>query len=148
MKLKIHWGLSITVFLILFVLFLLGNLIFSATQSNDLVTEDYYQKEVDYQRQIDKEAKSKRLPGQISIIKGAATLAFQFPSLAGIDSVNGEIHFYRPSNKKMDKKIQIKINDDRTQVVDIREFVKGFWKIKIDWAIGDSAYYHEESLFL
>lgn len=147
MKIKINWGIGITVFFALFVLFLIVNLFFASLQKNDLVTEDYYQEQLQYQKQIDKQGNANALAHDLKIIQAGSALAFQFPIDKRKENISGEIYFYRPSNKGLDRKFPIALNEENTQIIDIREFNRGSWKIKVDWKDADTAYYHEENLF-
>ena len=81
MKFKINWGTGIGIFFACFVLYLIGNLIFSATQKVDLVSGDYYQQELAFQKQIDKETRTKKLPQQLQLIHGGSTIALKFPEI-------------------------------------------------------------------
>ena len=148
MKFKINWGVGIGIFFTCFVLFLVGNLIFSATQKVDLVSGDYYQKELAYQSQIDKQSRTKKLPQQLKIIHGEATIALQFPDTLKGKAFGGEIIFFRPSNSKLDTKLPVKVNENNLQVIDIRGFQKGLWRMKIDWSADGISYYNEETIMM
>ena len=147
MKLKINWGVGIIIFFGVFIAFLTGTLIISSLQNTDLVSTDYYQKELGFQQQIDKSTREKKLTEHLKITQGQSTLALQFPKIQA-NGISGEITFYRPSDKKLDKTIKIKVTEDNLQVIDIREFSKGLWKLKIDWSSGGATYYNEESVML
>ena len=147
MKLKIHWGVGIIIFYAVFILFLVGNLIFSSLQKTELVSDDYYQKEVVFQQQIDKSNREKKLTEHIKLTQGTSTLALQFPKSQGI-GISGDIYFYKASDQKLDKNIKIKLTDENLQVIDTREYSKGLWKVKINWSSGGVTYYNEESVIL
>ena len=49
---KLNWGNSIFLFLIIFVALGIAFIVFSFSKSNDLVTADYYQQGADYTHQI------------------------------------------------------------------------------------------------
>lgn len=148
MKAKIHWGYAIAGFFVLFILFLAFNLIFSSMQKSELVSGDYYQKGVAYQQQIDKEERTKKLPQQIKISQDNESLVLLFPSLNQSAEIGGEILFYRPSNNNLDKKIQIKVNEENKQIIDTKNFIKGLWKLKINWSEDNIEYYYEETINL
>ncbi|MDQ1266783.1 MAG: hypothetical protein QG635_1935 [Bacteroidota bacterium] len=148
MKIKINWGIGIAIFVTLWVVFLAGNLIFSSFQTNDLVAEDYYQKELQYQGHIEKQKRTKKLSEQIKVVQGSAALALQFPITEQKLVDSGEIYMYRPSNKRMDNKIKVRVNDENVQVIDIRGYAKGLWILKINWSSGGNDYYIEESVNL
>ena len=64
---KISWGISISIVYILFVVVMVGAVIFSTTQESHLVADDYYEREIAYQNQIEKMERTKLLPEQLKI---------------------------------------------------------------------------------
>ena len=146
MKFKLNWGWGIAIFFVCFILLLAFNLIFSSLQKNDMVRPDYYQKELEYQKQIDKNARTKKLNEQIKISQSSAALIIQFPKQFSNSDISGNISLYRPSNDKLDKNIKIQTNDEKIIIIDIRDYQKGLWKLKIDWSAGGIDYYNEESI--
>jgi hypothetical protein len=146
MKIKLHWGIAIAVFYSIFVLFLVGNVIFSATQRNDLVDNNYYGKELKYQDQIDKSARTKKLPQQLKVVKNPNKLSLLFPDIFNGKNITGNVEMYRPSNASLDRKIALNINSNNSQIIDLNLISKGYWKLKINWFVNDSAYYSEESV--
>lgn len=148
MKIKINWGIGLAVFYIAFVLILVVFVIFSSVQNSDLVSTDYYSKEINYQQQIDKLKRTKRLPEKLNIVQNSGILIVKFPSIFKNAKIMGNIDLYRPSNPAYDKKVKIEVKDNNFQVIDARNMVKGYWKIKVDWSAFDSTYYSEEAIIL
>ncbi len=144
MKLKYNWGWGIAIFYTAFVLFLIGNVVFSFFQKTDLVTDDYYTQELAYQETIHKAERAKRADEDLNIVQGASTIAIQFPESFKGKNINGDIHLYRPSDASADKKMKININDNNFQAIDTRQMIKGLWVMKIEWSVGDSTFYKEE----
>ena len=148
MKYKFSWGVGIAIFYSVFVLFLISNVIFSLFQNTDLVTEDYYNKELDFQETIHTLERTKRLNEDLNIIQGSNTIAIQFPDTLTRKKIKGEIYLYRPADATADKKIKLVFNENNFHTLDTREFKKGLWILKIDWSIGDSSYYKEEKIMI
>jgi hypothetical protein len=146
MKFKFNWGVGIAIFYVAFVLATLGTVIFSTFQRTDLVEDNYYEKELKYQEKIESQFRTKELEFPLELIQGASTIAVKFPEYFKNQNIKGVYHFYKPSNSSYDKKITIALNDDSFQTIDTRNFQKGFWRLKIDWMAGDSAYYMEKTI--
>jgi len=146
MNFKYNWGWGISIFYIAFVIFLIGNVIFSGLQRNDLVEENYYEQELKYQERINKMKRYKELPEKINIIQSGNSIVIKFPQNIDKKLIKGKVHFYRPSNSSYDRIEEIKLNDSNFQVLDISTYPNGFWRIKIDWSAGDSTYYYEEDI--
>ena len=148
MRLKIHWGIGITVVYTAFVLFLLGHVVFSALQNTDLVEEDYYHQELEYQKKINKFERTKKLPEQLRVETIGKFINFKFPDKFENENIKGEILFYKPSDASMDRKFIINANDDNSFVINAEKMTKGFWRLKVNWQVNDSDYYNEEGLIL
>jgi hypothetical protein len=44
--------------------------------------------------------------------------------------------------------LPVKPDDSWIQYIKNEKLTKGLWRIKVDWAVGDSAYYNEEVLII
>lgn len=148
MKFRIHWGYGILVFIIIFLLFIAGNIFFSTFVRTDLVEEDYYENELVYQKQIDKMTRAKEDGAIPEFIQGAVTLAIKFPEEHYSKGITGKFYFYRPSNAKMDRTIDINLNENSFQIIQTGSFPKGLWNLKIDWMVDSVSYYHEKEIII
>ena len=61
-------------------------------------------------------------------------------------STSGKIVFYRPSNSNLDRYVKIDKDDNNLQSINVKNWQKGFWKIKVDWEMNDELYYNEGSI--
>lgn len=146
MKFKYNWGWGIAIFYTVFVLFLIANVLFSSLQRTDLVEDDYYEKELKYQDKINKIKRYNELAEKIEIIQTGNSLVIKYPKTFDKNLVKGKLHFYKPSNALQDRVENIKLNDNNLQIVDVSGFPSGFWRLKIDWSVGDSSYYLEKEI--
>jgi hypothetical protein len=143
MKIIGNWPFWIVVTLSLIVIFIITNIIIFSSQKWDMVESNYYEKELKYQSHIDKVNRANCLKDTLKITQNDNLLTFSFPRDFIGKKINGRINFYRPSGSEMDFHIPIQLTDSLKQYY-IFNKQKGFWIIKIDWAVGDSSYYFEE----
>ena len=61
-------------------------------------------------------------------------------------AISGMIHFYRPSDSALDKRRNFTLTDEAI-FIDVSEYKRGLWKIKVDWT-DDKSYYIEKVIFL
>lgn len=148
MKLKFHWGYGILVFIIVFLLFIAGNIFYSTFIRTDLVERDYYESELKYQEQIDKMQRTKDSGVIPEFIQGAATLAVKFPDDYKDKEVSGQFYFYRPSDASLDRVIEMDLNENSFQTIQTKGIPKGFWRVKIDWNVDSVSYFHEEEIYI
>jgi len=148
MKIKWNWGTGIAVFIAFFMLMNVVILIFAFGQKVDLVTVNYYEKELKYQEEIDAQQKTLQLPENVDVKYRDQVLSFQFPqSLIGKE-MTGNIFLYRPSDSSKDVKIILQPDSTGRQVVPTKQLIKGLWKIKIKWASNNISYLDEKTIFL
>ena len=79
---KFNWGTGIVVTIIAFIAFIMYFVITMSTDntySHDLVTDKYYQEELNYQQEIDAEKNANRLKEKVTIEKNSKGLQINFP---------------------------------------------------------------------
>ncbi|MEM9830611.1 MAG: FixH family protein [Bacteroidota bacterium] len=142
-----NWGWKITIAYSLFGLFI-GVLVFRSFQVNvDLVSEDYYQEELAYQNKIDKMRNERKLSQSLTFSQQSQRLAIQFPDHS-TSPIQGEIRLFRPSDARFDQVYSIALDPQQRYIISTDQLAKGYYKVKVDWESGESAYYTEESIFI
>ncbi len=145
---RISWGVKIAAVYIIFVLLVLATVIFSTTQDVNLVTEDYYQKEIEYQQQIDKLKRTNQLPEKISVKLDNGFLKIKMPEIFKDKMLSGDVILYRPSDNKKDFQMQLALNSNLEHTFSVEDFETGLWKLKLDWKSEGLEYFHEQILML
>ncbi len=135
-----NWGKSIFIFYSLFVIALLSFVVFSFSVDVNLVAEDYYQQEIAYEDQIARIKNTKSLDETPTITLKNNVVVLSFPAEL---KPKGRIHFFRPSDVSMDRKIAIALGADGTQPIDFSTQEAGKWIVKITWAQENKEYYQE-----
>ncbi len=113
--------------------------------NHDLVTEDYYAEELDYQNDINKLTNAKDLSQNITYKKSAEGLIINFPDDIDYTKIKGKVFLYRPSNKQLDFDTAISLSKPYLLIPDNR-LVDGRWNIKIDWQINNQSYLYKETI--
>nr|WP_293842022.1 FixH family protein [uncultured Arsenicibacter sp.] len=135
---KLHWGWGIGLLYGGFVA-MIGVLVsLSMNQKIDLVTEKYYDEEIQYQQKIDRINRTRALKTPVQWHIDGNRLLVDFPDVPG--KPTGTIHFYCPANSKNDRTVTI---TDQHQVLGLESLPKGHYKLQIDWKAGDQAYWNE-----
>lgn len=147
---KISWGIIVTVLYSGFVLLVLIMVMFSFNQRVDLVTDNYYEKELRYQEQIDKVNRTSQLSEKLDFQLDNKTVLIKFPNKPDPDNPDNIVHFYRPSNSNYDKIVKIVTDSLNVQKIELNKekFFKGFWRIRINWVSKGISYYAEKEFFL
>jgi hypothetical protein len=144
---KFHWGHGILVVLILIVVTFSTALILSFTDEKDhqLITENYYAKELAFQDQIDRgnNAKSdgKNLVAQ-QTEKGLEVAISPAPS--SLDT--SQVLLIRPSDELLD--ITSSLNNKGEVVLAAEEIRRGKYILQVSWTESGKDFYLEKDLFI
>ncbi|MGB5107355.1 MAG: FixH family protein [Candidatus Zixiibacteriota bacterium] len=149
-KKKSRWGVGIAVVYGAFVLAVLGTVAASRFQQVDLVSRDYYDKEIKYQEQIEKLKRSRPAESQLAIENNDIEKALVVRLPAGIEAaaVTGKLRLFRPSNASLDRSFDLKFDDTAADRLEYGDLARGMWKIKVDWQLDTLQYYQEEELYI
>ncbi len=145
MKSKWNWGWGILIAIILFMGLTLARVIFFMDKDVDLVTDHYYDKEIKYQQQIDKEKRAMQPGENVQVNYSREILSLTFPADS---SITGHLYFYRPADLHKDFKVPIKIDKKFSQLINVSRLDKGLWKLQISWSINKNDFYTEKTLML
>ncbi len=145
---KINWGIGIVIGMALFICFILYMVITMSTQkeySHDLVTEDYYEKEMHYQNEIDAETNAITLSSNIKGLKTPEGWLLKFPDEIEPTKIKGTVFLYRPSNKQLDFDFPIELSGSNLLIPDER-LLEGRWNITISWKYEDISYLYKNKI--
>ncbi len=145
---KFSWGKKITVVYVGFVLFLLIAVLFSFRQDLNLVTDNYYEKELVYQQQIDKEKRASKLAEKPIMYFNNNILTFTFPKSFDYKKIGGQIHLYRPSDSKKDIILPVGVDSTNKQEIGLQSVEKGLWRVKLDWNYDAITYFSEYNIMV
>jgi len=145
---KINWGTGIVIAFVAFISFIMYfviNMNINKKYDHDLVTEDYYKKELDFQNDINKENNSKSLEVNIKWEKTTEGLLLEFPETLNIENITGKVFLYRPSNKQFDFETDISLSNHNLLIPDKR-LLDGRWNIKVDWQYNGKSYLYKKEI--
>ena len=117
-------------------------------QKVDLVTDNYYEKTLVYQNNIDEAERSKEFDKQIKLEYSDKILKFFFPDSVAKAMNDGEVYFYRPSNSNMDFKTPLQVDQNGELVLDASKIEKGYWKVQMKWLINKESYSVERTVMI
>ena len=139
-SLKMNWGTGIVITIVLFLLFSIAMIIHFMNQKVDLVTDNYYEKTLVYQKNIDEAERSEEINKNIKIEYLKNQLKFVFPDSSAKEIKDGEIYFYRPSDSNKDFKTDFSLNENGEILLDESKIDKGYWKVQIRWLMNSESY--------
>ena len=145
---KINWGTGIVLAFIAFISFILYFVYRMSTDdraNHDLVTEEYYKKELSYQEEIDATRTASEMGAKIKVEKSKDGITLFFPEQFDPKKITGKVSLYRPSNKHLDVDFPISLSKTHLLIPDNR-LVDGRWDIIVKWNYEGSTFLHKEKL--
>lgn len=142
------WGYRIVIVFILFFTGL-GVMVYTAMrQTNELVEENYYDKELKYQNVINGKNNFKRFNDSILVTTTDAAIVLKLPAEAVQHLDSGTVHFLKPSAKADDKIIVLRTNNEGIQQLPKNEITPGFYMVKASWTAAGVSYYDERKVVI
>jgi len=145
---KINWGTGIVLAFVGFISFIMYFVVRMNTEDradHELVTTDYYKKELAYQKEIDAEKNASALNAKVEIDKTENGLMVTFPEKFKPENITGTVSLYRPSNRHLDVNFPISLSNTHLLIPDNR-LVDGRWDITITWQYKGKTFLHKEKL--
>lgn len=145
---KLNWGTGIVAAFALFISFILYFVIKTSTDTTyeyDLVAEDYYKDELEYQNQINKLENTKKLAENVIFKTTQDGVLITFPKNFSPKDIKGLVSLYRPSNRMLDREIPLSLSNS-SLLIPKKVLVGGRWDILIDWSYKDTKYLNKNSI--
>ncbi|MBP6022048.1 FixH family protein [Ferruginibacter sp.] len=142
-----NWGYKILVVYGVFVAGIMFMVFKSSSQKMDLVTTDYYAKELKYQDDINATENANALSENVRYeIKGNQVL-LHFPKDLSGKTIAGNAVLYCPSDENKDIKQDFSLQD-APLVLQLTARSKGQFELHITWQAGGVSYYFEQKIFI
>jgi hypothetical protein len=148
MMLKLNWGTRIAMLYIGFVALIAVMITLSMRQKIELVSDDYYDKELVFQTKIDEMNNANALSGKVDHSIEDNFFVIHFPTEFKDRVVSGNVLFFRPSDSSKDLKTEIKLYADLKQHIDLKSLSKGMYKMQVSWIVNNTPYFSEETIVI
>ncbi len=145
---KINWGTGLVIGMVLFIGFIMFFVVQILTDKKydyDLVTEDYYKKELVYQKELDALENSNSLERNLRSKRTVRGWEITFPEGIEPAEVSGTVLLYRPSSKALDFELPIELSDSILLIPD-GKMVGGRWITTVSWSYKGEDYMFKEEI--
>jgi hypothetical protein len=140
---KINWGWRIAMLYIGFLALMLFLVYKTTLIKDDLVSKDYYTKELKFQEQLDKQRRTKQLFTPLTWHVEGRNIGLQFPDEVRDKKVNATILFYKANDARQDFSVYCSPDSNGLCTLPTQNLSKGAYQMQIDWKAGDISYYNE-----
>lgn len=145
--LKINWGTRIALlyggFVALIVVLVTG----SMRQDFDLVSKDYYQKELEYQQIIDAGKNQASLSAPVSVHANERYVFIEFPVEFKESALTGTVLFYSEVNAAWDKSFPVEASINKVQIPR-SALERTNYIVKINWKADNKDYFQQSAINL
>lgn len=138
---KLNWGKSIVLAMILFIGFIMFMVITMITEKkydHDLVVEEYYKKEMTLNDKLKKISNGKEFEADIKFAANQNGLLLTFPESLK-DLKNAKVFAYRASDKNLDFNTTISPNRKGEALVQ-KTLVSGPWEFTLAFSLDEKEY--------
>ncbi|MBK7377079.1 MAG: FixH family protein [Ferruginibacter sp.] len=142
-----NWGYKILFVYIAFVAGILAMVFGSSSQKVDLVTPDYYAKELKYQDKIDELGRVAALSAPVTYELTDDKLVISFPKDFTGKKLVGEAVLYCPSDENKDIKKNFSVQDEPLSIP-LGQGKTGMYELQLSWKEGTVSYYFEKRIFI
>ncbi len=139
------WAWGVAAVYTVFALMAVSFAIFASVQSVDLVSSDYYQRELKHQEHMENALRAQALPSGVawSVQALANGLLCSFPVEKMLGAApSGTIHLYRPNDARLDRHFVIGTEGGQQRLV-TGPLKSGLWRVRFQWAVGGEEYFQE-----
>jgi hypothetical protein len=139
------WGKGILLTIIGFVAVIITMVVISVRMDGiELVTENYYEQEIKYQDQIDKE--------NLTLELGETVMRYDYDAQSVVLDLprgsKGQLQLFRPSDSSLDQIFTFEAKADQATVIPVQNLKSGYWKFQLSWSVGGKEYYEEKKIDL
>lgn len=140
-----NWGHGIILAIGAFIVVIMTMVVISVRMDGiELVTEDYYEKEIKYQDRIDSQNSAILLDREIIAFNTASQeLIFDLPK-----GTKATLELFRPSDESLDQTLDFTVESDDKMIVKTDQLKKGYWKAQLQWEENGVLFYQEKKLSL
>ncbi|MBX2939437.1 MAG: FixH family protein [Ferruginibacter sp.] len=142
-----NWGNRIVVVFALFVSGIVFMVVKASKQNQELVTTNYYEKELVYQKKIDAMKNLSMLNDSIVVSQTTDALLLQLPAAMKNKNVEAFVHLYCPFNESNDQHLKTSTYEGIISIP-LSNKTPGNYIVKTDWSDGTNMYYSENKILL
>ena len=125
-----NFGVKITILYLSFVGLILTLVFMCFRQNVELVSKDYYVREIKFQDKINAINNEKNLAGRISHSVNGKEIALTIDSTLVSENFEGTVNFFRPSDSSKD--FQVKMNfTNNEQLISGTDLIHGTYKLQL-----------------
>jgi len=144
------WPIALVAYFVVFITFIVGFTLFAMRQRMDLVSHDYYEEEIHFQKQVDRLTRTQSLKTDVALNYDSdhRVVTVALPREHATSLASASIRFYRPSDARLDRKVDLQARAGGIEPVPVGDLRDGLWKVRVEWTLDGQEYFHDEPLII
>lgn len=141
-----NWGWSLAIASMLFMAYILFFVVRAQQNRVELVSDNYYQQELDYQSRIEAQKNSVEYKDSVSMTIFPDKIELRVPP--DLAESTGEIEFYYPASQRQDFKEVLSTDALGIQQFDRNKFASGRAEMRLKMEKNGKKYFFHKSLYI
>lgn len=142
-----NWGNAILCVIIIFIGGIMTLVFKAGADEQQMVTNNYYEKEMKYQHKIDAMNNVKQLSDTIAYAQDGNNILIKFPEELKNSSIEAFVHLYCAFNEKYDQQLKAATNNGSVRLA-FNELNPGPYTVKMEWIVDGKTYYTENKILI
>ena len=144
---KLNWGNFILSVYVGFVVLVILMVYMASKQDFDLVSENYYKEEIEYQTKIDANTNQTNSANKWKLHSNENQIEITLENYSEEKKPIGKIEFYRPSNSKLDIVKELDLNTNGKMFVSTQNFKQGAYIVKIHYKVENKDFFEQVNFY-
>lgn len=141
-----NWGYKIAIVIVIFIVGMLGMVYVANMQTNEMIDENYYDKEIKYQNLINAAKNFNAIANKDSVaVVSGNILTVRFPNGTCDTGTKGNVELLKIDNKKHDIRQTLICNEAGNAISIING---GLYKARVYWEHNNRPYYFEKNILI
>ena|SRR5271167_3758839 len=142
------WPYGIIFAFVLFFCGIAAVIVIAVTHREYLVSDNYYDQEIGYQKQMDSAARALESGASISYNPVSSQVIIGIPGAQLTQNCTGKVEFYRPSAPQLDREFPLAAPALGPQIIDASHLAAGLWRVQASWRAGGQDYYLDQRIVI
>ena len=140
---KSNWGKGLTAAIVAFMLAMLGMVYIAFRQTNEMIEDNYYERELKYQNIIDAKDELIDYRDFEYISSDEKSIYLHLPPAVSDKIETGNVQFIKLDNQSLDKKFPITQSNASSLSILKSELSRGEYRVKLTWKNAGKDYFYE-----
>lgn len=144
------WPISIIAFFTVAIIGCGTFIVFCSRHPADLVAADYYEQEIRYQGQMDRQQRAQLAGHTAAVTYDSKTrrISICLPPNFSPSQTTGTIQLYRPSATNLDRQVKLAPDEHGLQTIDASSLLPGLWKVRVSWSADHQEFYLDQKIVI